>query len=59
MARVRYAVVGQGYIAQVAVLLPVRLGPFARTRRPGLAQDIRRPPVRKPPLVRAQSPSAE
>jgi len=38
---------------------PVRLGPFARRRRPRLAQQIRRPPVRKPRLVRAQSPSAE
>jgi glucose-fructose oxidoreductase len=38
---------------------PVRLGPFTRRRRPGLAQQIERPPVRKPRLVRAQSPSPE
>src|SRR5688572_25841137 len=37
---------------------PVRLGPFARRRRPGLAQEIERPPVRKKPrVIRAQSPS--
>jgi glucose-fructose oxidoreductase len=38
---------------------PVRLGPFTRARRPRLAQEIRRPPVRKPRLVRAESPSPE
>jgi len=38
---------------------PVRLGPFTRARRPRLAQEIERPPVRKPRLVRAESPSPE
>ena len=37
----------------------VRLGPFTRRRRPALAQQTFRPPVRKPRLVRAQSPSPE
>jgi glucose-fructose oxidoreductase len=36
---------------------PVRLGPFARRRRPTLAQEIERPPVRKPRVIRAQPPS--
>ena len=38
---------------------PVRLGRFARRRRPRLAQEIRRPPVRKPRVVRAQAPSRD
>jgi glucose-fructose oxidoreductase len=38
---------------------PVRLGPFVRRRRPRLAQEIERPPVRKPRVVRAQPPSRE
>ena len=37
---------------------PVRLGRFARDRRPRLAQEIERPPVRKPRVVRAKPPSA-
>ena len=37
---------------------PVRLGRFNRSRRP-LPQEIERPPVRKPRLVHAQSPSPE
>ncbi|HTL70161.1 MAG TPA: Gfo/Idh/MocA family oxidoreductase [Candidatus Eisenbacteria bacterium] len=38
---------------------PVRLGDFARSKRPSLAQEIRRPPVRKEPeLVHAESPKA-
>lgn len=36
---------------------PVRLGPFARRRRPRLSQEIERPPVRKPRVVRAEPPS--
>jgi len=48
MRRVRYAVVGQGYIAQIAVLPALRL-----------SQEIARPPVRKPRLLRAESPSLE
>ena len=36
---------------------PVRLGPFTRRRRPSLAQEIERPPVRKPRVIRAPSPS--
>jgi glucose-fructose oxidoreductase len=36
---------------------PVRLGGFPRRRRPRLEQEIERPPVRKPRVVRAQSPS--
>jgi glucose-fructose oxidoreductase len=38
---------------------PVRLGPFARRRRPRLTQEIQRPPVRKPRVVRAQAPSRD
>jgi glucose-fructose oxidoreductase len=38
---------------------PVRLGPFTRARRPRLTQEIERPPVRKPRLVRAESPSPD
>jgi glucose-fructose oxidoreductase len=37
---------------------PVRLGPFVRRRRPRLAQEIQRPPVRKPRVLRAEPPSA-
>jgi glucose-fructose oxidoreductase len=37
---------------------PVRLGAFARRRRPSLAQEIERPPVRKPRVIRAQPPSS-
>ena len=36
---------------------PVRLPPFNRTRRPRMEQEIERPPVRKPRLIRAESPS--
>ena len=38
---------------------PVRLGPFARRRRPRLSQEIERPPVRKPRVVRAEPPSSD
>ena len=38
---------------------PVRLGPFVRRRRPRLAQEIARPPVRKPRVVRAEAPSLQ
>jgi len=34
----------------------VRLRPFEKRKRPTLAQEVRRPPVRKPRLVRAQGP---
>ena len=36
---------------------PVALGPFDRDRRPDRRQAIKRPPVRKPELVHAESPS--
>jgi len=36
---------------------PVALGPYAPGRRPELKQEIHRPPVKKPELVHAQSPS--
>ena len=36
---------------------PVELPPFSRSQRPGMDQEIRRPPVRKPEVVRAPSPS--
>jgi glucose-fructose oxidoreductase len=36
---------------------PVRLAPFTRRRRPTLAQEIERPPVRKPRVIRAPSPT--
>ena len=34
----------------------VRLAPFEKRRRPTLAQEVRRPPVKKPKLVRAEGP---
>ncbi len=36
---------------------PIRLGQMGRVRRPTVEQEIRRPPIRKPHLVRATSPS--
>ncbi len=36
---------------------PVRLGPFERERRPAPDQEIQRPPIKKPDLVHAESPS--
>jgi predicted dehydrogenase len=36
---------------------PVRLGKFERKRRPTMEQEIERPPVKKPELVHAESPS--
>jgi glucose-fructose oxidoreductase len=36
---------------------PVSLSEFARSRRPGPEQEIRRPPVSKPSLVHAEPPS--
>src|SRR5688500_6674060 len=38
---------------------PVRLGAFATPPRPTLAKEERRPPVRKPDLVRAKSASGD
>lgn len=38
---------------------PVKLGRFQRKRRPTLRQEIERPPVRKPKLVKTESPSGE
>jgi len=35
----------------------VRLPPFEKRRRPTLAQEVRRPPVRKPRMVRVKGPS--
>ncbi|MDQ5847810.1 MAG: Gfo/Idh/MocA family oxidoreductase [Pseudomonadota bacterium] len=36
---------------------PVALAPFQRRERPSLEQEIRRPPIEKPEVVRAQAPS--
>lgn len=36
---------------------PVELAPFQRRERPSLEQEIRRPPIEKPEVVRAQAPS--
>ena len=36
---------------------PVTLEPFVKEERPSLAQEIRRPPVRKPSLVNTEAPS--
>jgi predicted dehydrogenase len=36
---------------------PVTLEPFSKEDRPSLDQELRRPPVRKPELVNAESPS--
>ena len=36
---------------------PVKLAPFKRTRRPSLELERTKPPVRKPKVVRAQSPT--
>jgi glucose-fructose oxidoreductase len=38
---------------------PVKLDAFERSRRPDLSQAIRRPPVGKPQLVHAQTPSGD
>jgi glucose-fructose oxidoreductase len=35
---------------------PVELPPFARSQRPDMSQELRRPPVRKPEVVRAPGP---
>src|SRR5207244_1784491 len=36
---------------------PVALPPFEKHARPSLEQEIRRPPLEKPEVVRAQAPS--
>ena len=36
---------------------PVELEPFERSERPSLEQEIRRPPVDKPEVIRARAPS--
>jgi hypothetical protein len=36
---------------------PVELGPYERRERPSLEQEIRRPPIEKPSVIRAQAPS--
>jgi predicted dehydrogenase len=36
---------------------PVALAPFRKDERPGLEQEIRRPPIDKPDVVHAQAPS--
>ena len=36
---------------------PVKLEPFARTQRPSLAHEMRKPPVKEPKTVNAPSPS--
>ena len=38
---------------------PVRLTPFEKKRRPTMAQEVRRPPVRKPEPVGAEAPSGQ
>ena len=38
---------------------PVRLAEYEKEHRPTIRQEVRRPPVRKPELVRASPPSAE
>jgi glucose-fructose oxidoreductase len=35
---------------------PVELAPFERRERPSLEQEIRRPPIEKPSVIRAQAP---
>ena len=35
----------------------VALGPYRRSERPGLEQEIRRPPIDKPAVIHAQAPS--
>ncbi|MGH8727048.1 MAG: Gfo/Idh/MocA family protein [Burkholderiales bacterium] len=37
---------------------PVKLGAFERVSRPSMRQEMKRPPVRKPDLVHASSPSS-
>jgi predicted dehydrogenase len=36
---------------------PIKLSPFSKAKRPSLRQEIRRPPVRKPQLIKAKSSS--
>ena len=36
---------------------PVELGPYEKRERPSLEQEIRRPPIDKPPTVHTQAPS--
>ena len=36
---------------------PVALEPFAKLERPSMEQEIRRPPIEKPSVVRAEAPS--
>jgi glucose-fructose oxidoreductase len=36
---------------------PVELGPYEKRERPGLEQEIRRPPIEKPRTVHTQAPS--
>jgi hypothetical protein len=36
---------------------PVELAPFEKRERPSLEQEIRRPPVEKPEVIQASSPS--
>src|SRR5438874_2139702 len=36
---------------------PVELPPYQRRERPSLEQEIRRPPIEKPTVIRAQAPS--
>jgi glucose-fructose oxidoreductase len=38
---------------------PVELGPFERRERPSLEQEIRRPPIDKPEVIRARAPSGD
>ena len=36
---------------------PIELGPFERSERPSLEQEIRRPPIDKPEVIHARAPS--
>lgn len=38
---------------------PIELPPFAKTRRPDLSQELKRPPVKMPELVNAAPPSGK
>jgi predicted dehydrogenase len=47
----------RGLYRSAEVGRPLKLDSFSRRERPGLEQEIRRPPVKKPELVRVQSAS--
>lgn len=47
----------QALYQSIAQRRPVSLQPLKRKRRPALSQEIRRPSIRKPRLIHAESPS--